>query len=386
MITIGRPYLCPEGDRVSLRAKMELGGQTREAYFSVEAEYGPYLTQERSDAFVVGFLSTAMRLGEDIYCEAPITKRLEYQLNHYLIPTLAQNTEIYHAITVHGPTAEEPLPCAGAVGTGWTGGVDCMYTLSHHLQAEEPGFRVTHLLIANNGAMESSHNQELLAYMANKTRSGIAKELGLKVISVDTNLHLLQDETFLAVVAFRMPATVLAVQKLFGVFLHSSSIDFSRFVIDQFSSAYYELLLLSSFETDCTAFYSACGSVPRIQKLKELSEIPMAQRYLHPCIYAHRPNCCQCGKCVRTMGALYALGTLDNFREVFDVDGFYAHKEDYLADILVHKDNLHYREVLQVLSQRGIPISQEAQRRARIRKAASAIALRNQSIIEEIPK
>ena len=54
------------------------------------------------------------------------------------------------------------------------------------------------------------------------------------------------------------------------------------------NSAYYELFVLSNLETDTTAFYSSGGQVSRMQKLDELSEFPVALKYLHPCIYAAR--------------------------------------------------------------------------------------------------
>ena len=374
MITIGKPFTETSDGQVRLCAQVIIQGHTEEAWFSVEPEFAGYLTDDRADAFVVGFLTTAMRLGEDILCEAPITKRLYYQITTYLVPTMAATMDIYRPITIHAPVTDEPLPCEGAVGTGWTGGVDSMYTLMTHLLPEEPGMKLTHLVVANVGTLESNRNTELLRYMAEKARCGIARELELSVVAVDSNLQLLQQENYLAVAAFRLPAAVLALQKLFGVFLHSGAYEFSRFAFVAENSAYYELLPLSCFETECTVFYSTGSHVSRIRKLKELSDYPYARKYLHPCIYQSRSNCGKCGKCVRTQGALYALGTLDDFREVFDVEEFYRSKEDLLANILSKSESQHYGEVLALMRQRGMELSPEAQRKARILRTAAAVA------------
>lgn len=369
---IAKPYRKETAENVFLCARVTIRGNTEEAWFSVEPEYARYLTDDRADAFVVGFLTTAMKLGTDIYCDAPITRRLYYQLTRYLIPAMAANMALYHPIAIHAPVTDAPLPCENAVGTGWTGGVDCSYTLMTHLNT--PGRKLTHLLIANVGTLESNHNTELLAYMAQTARNGIARELGLSVIAVDSNIQLLQKEQYLSVAAFRLPAAVLALQKLFGVFLHSGAYEFSRFAFVQENSAYYELLPLSCFETDCTVFYSTGSQVSRIQKLKELSDFPLAWKYLHPCIYAQRGNCGTCGKCVRTQGALYALGTLDRFDEVFDLDAFYKHKNDHLAEMLAKKESQHYGEVIALMKQRGMEVPPEAQRKARILRAAALAA------------
>lgn len=376
-LRIGKPFLRRTSEQVSLCVQITIQERTEEAWFSVEPEFAEYLTDDRADAFVVGFLTTAMRLGADIYCDAPITKRLYYQLTTYLIPSMAANMEIYHPISIHAPVTDVPLPCEKAVGTGWTGGVDSMYTLMTHSRPDEPGMKLTHLLVANVGTLENDHNTELLHYMAEKARSGIARELDLSVIAVDSNIQLLQEEHYLAVAAFRLPAAVLALQKLFGVFLHSGAYEFSRFAFVPENSAYYELLPLSCFETDHTVFYSTGSHVSRIQKLRALSSFPPARKYLHPCIYVQRDNCGKCGKCVRTMGALYALGKLEDFEAVFDAKAFYQNKTEYLANILAHSSSQHYGEILAVMKRRGIELPPEALRLARIRRAAAIVAQRN---------
>jgi len=384
MIHIGKPYITQAQGQADLCARICIDGRMETARFSVEEEYSAYLTYERADAFVVGFLTTAMRMGEDIVCDAPLTRRLKYQLEQYLIPAMAANMEIYQPIAIRAPIADQALPCAGAVGTGWTGGVDCMYTLMEH--SGDADHRLSHLLVANNGALESDDNTALLKYMVERARAGIGKDYGLSVIGVDSNLQLLQDEPYLAVSGFRLPAVVLAVQKLFGVFLNSATYEFSRFAFVPENSAYYELLLLQCLETDCTVFYSAGGGTSRIHKLKALADFAPARKYLHPCIYARGDNCGKCAKCVRTQAALYALGRLEDFREVFDPDEFEKNKDDIFAQILLKRNSQHYGEVLHEMNRKGIEISEQARRRARIMSAAAAVAERKLNVGEDKQK
>ena len=381
MIHIGKPYIDQVEGHIRLCAQMTIQGKPETAWFSVDPEYAEYLTDDRVDAFVVGFLTTAMRLGTDIVCDAPMTRRLKYQLEQYLIPAMAANMEIYHSIAIRAPVTDEVLPCAGAVGTGWTGGADCMYTFMEHLNC--PGYQVTHLLITNNGALESDDNRVLLQYMVERARTGIAKDYGLSVIGIDSNLHELQDENYLSVSGFRLPAVVLAVQKLFRVFFNSATYEFSKFAFVPENSGYYELLLMQCFETDCTAFYSSGGETSRIFKLQALGDFPPAQKYLHPCIHVEGDNCGMCGKCIRTQAALYALGRLEEFREVFDVDAFEQNKEDILAQVLAKRESQHYGEVLYVMKQKGMELSPAVQRKARIIRAAETVAKRKWNPKEE---
>lgn len=370
MIHIKAPYIQAEETRTVLCTQITLGGKEQTAWLATEPEYGSFLVDDRLDAFVVGFLTTAMRQGEDIVCDAPLSRRLHYQLTQYLIPTMAANIDIYHPISIHAPLTDAPLPCENAVATGWTGGVDSMYTLMTHSHTAPSSCKLTHLLIANVGTLESENNTELLQLMAEKARNDIAAEQGLSVVSVDSNLQILQQENYLAVAAFRLPAAVLALQKLFGVFLNSAGYEFERFSFNPENSAYYELFVFNNLATENTMFYSAGGQMSRMEKLDALANFAPARKYLHPCIYALQENCGNCGKCVRTIGALYALGKLECFKDVFDVERFYREKNDYLADILSKSNRQHYGEILVEMKRRGIEIPAEILRRERIRRSA----------------
>lgn len=91
-----------------------------------------------------------------------------------------------------------------------------------------------------------------------------------------------------------------------------------------------------------------------MQKLERLSDFSLAWRYLHPCIYALRDNCCQCGKCIRTETALYGLGTLERFDRVFDIEKFERNKEWYFSEIRKSKKHADAGDVLSLLKQQGI--------------------------------
>lgn len=83
----------------------------------------------------------------------------------------------------------------------------------------------------------------------------------------------------------------------------------------------------------------------------------MAQRYLHPCIFALKNNCGRCGKCIRTQVAFYGLGKLEQFSNVFDVEAFEKDKEWYFEKTLFYEGNLDYKEALNLLEQRGIDLT-----------------------------
>ena len=360
LIKIGKPYIEKLVDNYRLSAKVVFQEKEQIMWFEVKEIYGEYLISDRGDAFVVALFMTAMREGADIECQAPVTRRLLYQINHYLIPMLAANMNGFHYIKVYAEPTDAVLECANAVGTGWTAGVDCMFTYLQNFNKKYSSYKLTHLLIANNGAIEGNSfkkTREVLWKMVKKTEEGFAAEEGLKVIGVDTNLQEILQENFVAVVGIRHAVVILALQKLFRIFFDSSSYEFSNFSFNTENIGHYEWLVLNYFETDNTVFYYSGGAFSRGQKLKALSEFPLAQKYLHPCVFALKENCGHCGKCIRTQVALYGLGKLEQFSNVFDVEAFEKDKEWYFEKMLFYERNIDYKEALNLLEQRGIDLT-----------------------------
>ncbi len=354
-IVIGTPYIERAGDDgFRLCASVSMEGKKETVWFEGEAPYGKYLTQERGDAFVTALLTTAMRQGADIVCEAPVTSRLLYQINTCLVPMLSDHIADYSPITVHAGPAQAPLPCEGAVVCGWTGGVDSMFTYLRNLDTVSAGYRLTHLLVANNGAIEGEQAADTFRKMTEKAKKGFARERNLEVVGVDTNLQEILQEKFATVVYIRHVSVILALQKLFRVFLYSSASPFCKFRFDRYNASYYDALMLPCFETEQTVFYCSGAAFSRLEKLKELSDFPLAHRMLHPCIYALREkNCGACGKCIRTMAGLYSLGTLERFSDVFDTATFEKKKDWYLAKVLQNFAQGDCKDVIEALRQQG---------------------------------
>lgn len=91
--------------------------ETRSLYFDFERKYEEYLCPERSDAFVMGLLSSAMENGYDIEFETPMTDRLFYQMNDDYLPMMAKynaNFPVYDVRLSGDTTSAELLTRGGA--------------------------------------------------------------------------------------------------------------------------------------------------------------------------------------------------------------------------------------------------------------------------------
>lgn len=122
-------------------------------------------------------------------------------------------------------------------------------------------------------------------------------------------------------------------QKLWKAYFYGSSgRDFSAFNLKNNStksSALYELLSLPCFSTNNLRIYSEGATRTRIEKTKEIADNPIVQKYLHVCC-TNGNNCNWCLKCKRTILTLDALGKLDDFKNVFNIEYYKKNKLEYL--------------------------------------------------------
>ena len=280
MLKIGKIYLQRLEDQVRLCADISLNGRGVTLWFGVEPEQERYLSAERSDAFVVTMLFSAMRGGHDIYCETPMSERLHYQLENYLIPSVCAAGERYKSIKIHAPLTAERMTNLGGVGTGFSGGADCLYTVMTH-GAESP-YPLTHLAVFNVGTFDGPEYQKNY-HAACKDAAAVAKELGLELVCLDSNAVEVLNEDFLTVYAYRLLAGALALQGLFSVYLLSSGRAFGEFEMDLSNTAAYDLLIVHCIQTETLATYCSGGEAKRSQKLLALADWQPAQRWLHPC-------------------------------------------------------------------------------------------------------
>lgn len=84
MITIERPIKVNNGDQVSLRAFVHDDVQNINDWltYSTLNEYGKYLCEEVSDAFVLAMLLPAIKTGQKIKVDTPMSERLYHNIEH----------------------------------------------------------------------------------------------------------------------------------------------------------------------------------------------------------------------------------------------------------------------------------------------------------------
>jgi hypothetical protein len=355
MITVGKTRRERTGGWVRLTADVGFGGRRAGLWFGVPNDQEKYLTANRADPFVAVLLPFAMRFGEDISAEDPVSERLHFQLRNDFIPSLSGAGGYYKPVSVLAPLTSERAESGNAVVTGFSGGVDSMYTVFRH--GKDCEYPLTHLAVFNSGVYEgNNYREEFLS------RCGQAAEfalgLGLGSVFVDSNIYEVLPERYLDVATLRLAGFALAIQGLCSVFLISSGYPFERFSIDVHHAVCFDPLTVNCFATESLSFYLSGAETGRIQKIEALSEWEPSYEWLSPCIRgaAGKMNCGHCKKCVRDLAVLYALGSLDRYRRVFDTGDFMRHLPERLGFVMANVKDPISREVVRIIEEKGIQV------------------------------
>lgn len=334
---IHTPKICHTADgNARLVAAIDFGSDAKEIWLEVDSKYAEYLCAERADAFLIALLPHAMRAGLDIESEAPVSERLKYQIEAYLIPSLVKYGRSLHASEIIAKTDSTPMHNAGGVGAGVSCGVDSLHILKNQLNPACNSLKLTHLTLNNVGAF-ADEGSEQYNWTAQRAKS-LCGELGLEFVQTNSNLAEQLPIEFVRVHTYANVFAVYALQKLWKVFFYGSpGLDFQQYFSlnenDVKDAAHYDLLSLDSFSTQNLKIYSEGGAKERYDKILELVDFEPAQRYLQVCVSDRGPNCGQCFKCIRTLLMLDALGALDKFGKVFDIDKFLTKRHWYLQQL-----------------------------------------------------
>lgn len=366
-IVIGKPYveLHKEG-KSRLCADINRNSETSVLYYEVEEEFGKYLNDDRSDAFVVGLINSCMYDGTDIVCKSPITEQLLFQLRMYYVPLISDLFSDMKSITITAETTDQPVTNIGGIGTGNSGGVDSTYTMLKYSNSNLFSYKLSHVLFTNISTNDTDENRIRTLFNRDiPLKREAAESLGLEFVSVYTNLYSFykQPGIFNHYFAQQYCSAPLALGKLFKAYYFSSTFKANDFSMDEdfiVSSGRYDIFSLKTLTTANLAFYSAGTEVDRMDKLEFIVDSDYSKRYLQVCSVeqsaggkntAAKLNCGYCNKCGRMIGLFYAQNKLDEYKNIFDLSFFYNNKAKFIGKNVEADQGAFARKVISMLKE-----------------------------------
>lgn len=324
-------------------------------WVAVEEQNGDMLSDAVYDSFVLVPLILGMYYKQDVHVCGGISQRLYHNITHYIMnifDRFSDRTQPVKFTVDKFAKIEDRV--SEIIGTGISCGVDSLTTIyDNYVTVENPDFRINGLFFVNSGTHGNFENPESRQRWLDRTalNQKAADELGLPMYLIDSNFHAFThkiDEQMIGYLAIY--SCVLALQKYIKRYITSSNLSYEEIAKfykqsrDFDLAEYCESYMPHLISTECFELVIDGCQYTRAEKIERISEWELAKKYLNVCIKPvnHGHNCSDCLKCMWTLVPLEAMGKLDNFKNVFDIDVYNRRSFKWKCWYLAHygKDSM----------------------------------------------
>lgn len=305
MLEVTRIYSEDTAIGVKLGAELVCPGTPldgRELWFSYPEESRAYLSSS-ANPWVAALLWPAMRLGQDLHIDAPVSPRL-LEATETLMDIMHRWDRRFKRIQIGAERDSGAGQAGRAVGSFFSGGVDSFHTaLKNTAACVSPERRISHLIFAWGLDIDLSDEdlyQHALGHLGES-----AAELGCSLLGCATNIRKV------------IPEEIIAWPLYYGAALAGIALGLETFWNRVFIPApqtYNHLFPNGShplvdplWSTESLCMVHDGAEATRVEKIIEwVARSDVALRHLRVC-WENRDghyNCGECEKCIRTMVSL----------------------------------------------------------------------------------
>ncbi len=337
-------------DYTCLNTILNMNGLNKELTLQVNNEYKDYLDNRICDNVIYLLIPFALKQNYTIISHIPVTEQFLYNINEVLIPTLVlNNSRLYNNKIQCDTTNIDYTPTA--VGTAITCGVDSTYTILKHLHAG--AMSISHLFVCTSSIdlkYKKDYNitnwHELNPAYFERVHA-FSNELNLPIVKIYSNyLNLLcyNKSKFVhyTVHHYTTMSHILALKKLLKIYYFASARPFKVDLKDTFyvDTVDHELLSVHCLTHDKFFCYSTGIDKDREQRTLYILN-SFAKKYFHPCFNHENINCSlpSCIKCLRALTTLDVNDKLDLAKDLFNIDYYNTHHNDFLQAVIDNKDS-----------------------------------------------
>ena len=305
-------------------------------WLAVKDECAHMLASDVYDAFMLVPLYMGMYHKEDLHIHGCVSKRLYKNVMNYLQRILCDFSDDLSRInvTVDGFKTADGDP--NIIGAGFSCGVDSLSTVyDWYVNETDPDYKINALFFFNTGwhgdyYHEGTKKLCLDRYGLNKHA---ADELGLPLYLIDSNFHAFSHKIYPLGAVGRMGyianySCTLGLQRAVRKYYVASGGGYEGVKSHGYHNAdmagFCDTYMVPLIRTEKLEFIVDGCQYNRTQKTERISDWDIAHRFLNPCnttsnstVTPH--NCSRCGKFLRTLIAIEALGKLEAFSSVFDL-------------------------------------------------------------------
>lgn len=315
-------------------ASVSIDGETRPMRFS---RYGnhPGLRQreETYDPFLVALLVPAMLRKEPLVIEGPVDELLLYNLRGPVqdtIRVMAPELPVVPVEAAASPSRNSDKVDRG-MAVGFSGGVDSMHVVHHHLFGKGiPDPLRLRLLIHNHVGSHDENDALFRERFAGVQK--LADRFELPLVGAQCHMNELYMGTrFNEYHTLRTVAAAISLDHLFDRYFFASAEELGRKVArTRFSGiSTLEPQLLPLFNTARVQWTAFGGSATRLRKTFEVLNDDRLCDGIQVCVRGdgksrNALNCGRCHKCARLLMQAEVMGRLERVAPTFDLDAYWA--------------------------------------------------------------
>lgn len=359
MIDISNLRLETHGEWTSLVADITSDFQREDhedtIWVAVKNENADMLAMDSYNMFLLYPLYMAMYYKSDMRLHGKVSEQLYSNVNTYLQPIMTLFSDDLKRVKVTVDGFGETEGTHHLVGTGISGGVDCLSTIYTHYETEQHEENKINALFMTNFATDKDVKKRDLFKERCKDMKRIADALGLPFYEVDCNfdmfLHFGDRCSY-----FALYSCAFALEKALGKYYISSSLSYGEILKwhdnshNRDWSEFADPYAIPLMESNNLKLISDGCQYSRSEKTELISDWGIAQKYLYVCSGKKSVvNCCECTKCRRTLLPLEAMGKLDQFSGVFDIEKYRRKSKEFKFSMVLANgrevfatDNYHY--------------------------------------------
>lgn len=354
-------------------------------WISTDIENGYFLNEHICDGYLVAAMAFGMYYGQDVKICGRVSMRLYTNIMDYVQQILINHDPGLHKINiiVDGFLSDEDFPDnEKKIGAPCSFGVDALSTLyDRWLNENDKGKKVNCLFSFNcgiNGAYEDVHTKKLWRDRDRMWKRGSC-ELGIPIVSFDTNIHQYLHNKMYVYAAACYLSRYFCILNLQGgnkkyylpsEFSYQDTMDSVRIAykpmkrgMKDIGLGFEEPLMIPLLSTEHLELVLDGAQYQRTQKTERISDWEFAHKYLNVCQPGRQlegdfsKNCSICLKCNYTMFCLDAMGKLDKFTAVFDVEKYHKNKFTTVCELAQMKgEDVLVEDVLQYAAEKGVSL------------------------------
>ncbi len=321
-------------------------------WVAVEEKNADMLSDRVYDPFVLVPVILGMYYRQNVRIEGNVSPRLYHNMTHYLMNIFNRFSDRTSPIklSVGGYDVVEDGP-SNLIGTSISCGVDSMVTIyDNYINESDPTFRINSLFFVNcgtHGDFEDKKSYRIFQDRANLNK-GAADDLGLPMYLVNSNFHAFTHRVGEQKIGYlAIYSCVLSLQKYIRRYYTSNNLsydeiaEFSKLSRDFDIAEYAESYMPHLISTEKFELVIDGCQYTRAEKTERISDWEFAQKHLNVCNAPAEGghNCSCCNKCMWTLIPLEAMGKLEQFDKVFDLNQYRKHAFKWKCRFLAHYGN-----------------------------------------------